>query len=243
MNKLLKEFIKEIILQEFRSSFKINDFKKIQNARDRNFYASQHLPFLGKGSSRVVYALPNTKYVLKLARNMAGKSQNEAEVELITKPGIKKLAADIYDFDKDYYWLISETVREFKNEREAISRINLPNQIIGKNGEKLTVAFEIWIELAFAIANDNNEIEILRTFKNDFPDELSKFLINPWAKDVINFFKETNQPFGDLTAVSHWGITGNGRIVILDYGYTEETIKKHYGRGSEYNAKQSFTDF
>lgn len=243
--KLLREFIREVILQEFRSSFKINEFKALKDQSSRLMYAREHLPELGIGSSRIVYALPNTKYVLKLARNNAGISQNEAEVELITSPATKNLVADIYDFDKDYYWLMSETVREFKGEREAKTRIGIPIKIRNpKTGVEQFFLFKNWIRACWDIAMDaDDNSEVLENLEENFPQDYLNILKNPLTKKLIQFFKETNQPMGDLTAYDHWGMTGNGRIVILDYGYTDETAKRHYDDDSIYSRGASFDNF
>ena len=35
---------------------------------------------------------------------------------------------------------------------------------------------------------------------------------------------------GDLTVLDHWGKTPDGRVVILDYGFTEDVAEKHYSK-------------
>jgi hypothetical protein len=60
VQKLIESVVFETLV-EFRSSFRWEDLKKIQDPLERIKYAAANLPLLGHGSSRVAFALPNTK--------------------------------------------------------------------------------------------------------------------------------------------------------------------------------------
>ena len=72
------------------------------------------LPYMGRGSSRVVYALSTGK-VLKISRDERGLAQTEAEVSVWSNPSTKEVAAQLFDFDPYYNWSVMEIARTFKD--------------------------------------------------------------------------------------------------------------------------------
>lgn len=101
--------------------FNMNEFKKLVKrynthpdgitgepaSSPKNYfeYASLNLEELGKGSSRIVYLL-SAKKVLKIALNVKGIAQNEAEIDIYTNPKTKAIIAKIFDYDVDYKYII-----------------------------------------------------------------------------------------------------------------------------------------
>lgn len=51
---------------------------------------------------------------------------------------------------------------------------------------------------------------------------------NKLVIDTANTIRSTNLLMGDVALVDHWGKTPDGRIVLLDYGFTKEVWEKHY---------------
>ena len=183
---------------------------------DRTTYADKNkLRFLGQGATRKVYALDGRK-VLKLAINPEGIGQNKTELEIFTDPKTKPITTKIYQTAPDYSWIVSEIVKPLKDDEEF---------------EKL-VGFEFDL-LCFMLRG--LESRSLEFWKKWLPS--SKY--NPsWAQQleqarVVGFVLATRSmatnhglSYHDLTILSHWGRTPDGKVVVLDYGYTKDMALK-----------------
>lgn len=117
---LIKETLNEVL-----GKFDLNFFKKL-SWTEKHDYAEKHLPRLGTGSSRDVYALSGHK-VLKISLDHEkGFGQNEAEVEIYSNPMTKPIISKIYDFDsKNYEWLISEIAKPFQTSKEFEEKVGI----------------------------------------------------------------------------------------------------------------------
>lgn len=145
----------------------------------------------------------SSRYVLKIAVNNKGIAQNEAEVDAYTNPQSKPVIAKIYDFDPDYKWLMSELVRPLDNETEF---------------EKFTgIDFEVFMGQVYDLIN-----------KEINPEKCSKL-----AAATTHTMLHNNILTYDIDRFDHWGATPDGRVVILDYGYTEGVFKSHYSHGPD----------
>ena len=214
---LLREFIQSVAeairttkksKHKWRDSgkFDINYFKDLQDITLMELYASDYLEILGEGSSRSVYALTSKK-VLKIAKNVKGIAQNNAELQVYTDPATEDVSAKIYDSHDRGRWLVSELVRPIHDEREF---------------ERLTgVDWEEFI--------DDLKMTISSTARSS---------MSPLRKDASEFTKKVYKmsemgsarlKVGDLTELDHWGKTSDGRVVILDYGFTTDVSEKYYG--------------
>jgi hypothetical protein len=222
VQKLIESVVFETLV-EFRSSFRWEDLKKIQDPLERIKYAAANLPLLGHGSSRVAFALPNTKYVLKLARNDKGFAQNQQEVEVFTSPTSQPVIAKIFDSADDYSWLTSETVKEFPDSEQGMNQFyqttglnfSLLSKILGLIGDYK----QGWREnLGQAFAR-NSQI---------FQNIQKNYLNHPFVKALESLMLNEGLAAGDLSKVEHYGRTADGRVVLLDYGLTKEVWKKHY---------------
>ena len=107
-----------------QKKFSFNFFKELESRSDQALYASEFLKCLGQGSSRITFLL-NSRQVLKIALNPIGFSQNESEVDLFTNPVTKPLITKIFDFNKDFYWILSEVVKEFTEEKQFEDATNI----------------------------------------------------------------------------------------------------------------------
>lgn len=59
---------------------------------------------------------------------------------------------------------------------------------------------------------------------------------NDLVKATIATVKENNLGIGDIQKIDHWGKTSDGRVVLLDYGYTHEVWDKHYSDSAKQKA-------
>lgn len=192
-------------------NFDISEFKKLTSSEQILKYAEERLEFLEKGSSRSVFVLSSRK-VLKIAMPFrsdpdnsveAGIAQNQHEVDVYTSSTTKSIVTRIYDFDPEYKWLISELVKPFKSSYEFGKLTNL------------------YFNSMMAYIDD---VEKDRIDLNSIPSEYLKF-INP----LINLTRVVeNFDVGDLWQIGHWGKTSDGRVVILDYGLSQDIYEEYY---------------
>lgn len=242
---LLEETI-GLLVQEVLRGFNFNLFKDIsrKDVRPRGkeeeeafvwdgkshpevAYATQNLPKIGEGSSRIVFAFSSSK-VLKIAKNEWGIAQNKAELELFTHSANNSLATKIFDYSPDYKWIVSEIVKPFENRRGAFT------SHLGFNEDVLQNIF----------FNHKTFIDFQRqTEREPLPDEedtswfaqkireRKKILANPKAtqfiEDMFEMIKTHKLHPGDLVP-EHFGLTVDGQIRLFDYGYNQE-VARLYG--------------
>lgn len=82
--------------------------------------------YIGEGSARKVYDLDNG-FVIKIARNIKGIAQNEAEF-LISNNNDNSLLAKVYFISDDYRYLIMKKASNIKSERELLDYFKIKNK-------------------------------------------------------------------------------------------------------------------
>lgn len=214
--KLLREYL-SLMVEKVRSKrkvktrfggpqFDIEEFKRLPSSAIQQAYAMNYLEPLGQGSSRIAFVLSSRK-VLKIAKNSAGLAQNNAEVEVYTDPATREMAAKIYDADVSGQWTISELVRPITSIDEF---------------ESLTGV--VWQQFKEDLANTiSAKARAGGTVK--LPSSAGEF-----TKKVFRMAEKGSNKLklGDLTEIDHWGKTADGKVVILDYGFTVDVDKKFY---------------
>ena len=217
---LIKEYV-SLVLEKVRTTkkgssfgnkFDIRKFKSLKDIKEINAYADSFLQKLGQGSSRAAYILSSSK-VLKIAVNKKGIAQNKTEMDVFTNPQTKPMISKIVDYDPEYTWLLADSVREFKSERD----------------------FEIAAKIRFDDFID--EVRNVKTGKSETNNQL--------VMNTVNTMNSTDLLIGDLAIVEHWGKSADGRVVLLDYGFTKEVWEKYYQPGlasSEYKEDLKATE-
>ena len=203
---LLDELIELTIVEAIRSkTFDMSEFRTISKKTNNvnviyNYALKTKLKELGAGSSRVVFLL-GAKKVLKIAMNDKGIAQNETEADVSTSPKTKPIIAKVLDYDDGFKWLISEIVRPI-NERE----------------------FAVIAGMSF-----NNFVEDIRWFWEEGTESLTKTPKDKMIAATIETMRAHDLIAADIVKkVDHWGKTADGRVVLLDYGYTKNVYAKHY---------------
>jgi hypothetical protein len=214
MNKLLLKEYLSLVVEKIRSkNVKKNkfgnkfDLKKLQSLESINIvehYADTFLEKLGRGSSRAAYLL-TSKTVLKVAINEKGLAQNEAEVDVFTNPKSRLIVAKIHKADDQYKWVISDLVNP----------VNTANQFNG--GSNVDIEWPEFLDILQRGLRGKQKI-----------NNESKFF-----NSVLDTAKENDLLYGDLSQLDHWGKSPDGRIVLLDYGFTGEVWGKHYSSSSK----------
>lgn len=199
--RLLREYIRALLTEERTPRFSLDQLKKAKDPSEAFAYAQKTLPQIGEGSSRTVFRLGNSK-VLKVAQDdYMGTAQNQAEMEIFTDPRIKPITTRIFDYDRNYLWLVSELVRPLSSHDEF---------------QRMT-GFE-WHFFMECL----HERKLPEGW--DPSDTQQEF----W--NACLGLLESNLEPGDMWVLNHWGKTASGRIVILDYGYTKNVRAQRTGK-------------
>ena len=252
---ILRQFIHEqLLIEKFRSKdFDMKTLESIEGLHDIAEYArSTGLKQLGCGSSRCAFLL-SSKWVLKVAINEKGLAQNFAEMEVYTNPRIKPIVAKVSKYGREYKWIISELVRPFKSRKELEKEIGIPyatfEQILDAydNAEVKTTDADPDGERrarrkralgpgararAVTAPNMSKDTALKRVRTRKDPMQTLHGKSRQWMESVIELMKETDLLPGDLFFADHWGKTSEGRVVLLDYGFTSEVHKNFYKKNS-----------
>jgi len=164
---------------------------------------------LGQGSSRRAYDVvwDGKRVALKIALNDAGVDQNRAEVSSSERwAEFSDILALVRDVDPRYSWIVSDLVEPL--------------------GEDDVEGFEDLSGVEWV--NFENDLRKYLQHESQHYGKQPGRKVHPFTKKVIAFARRTNTKWGDLINLGHWGKTPDGRIVVLDYGFTEEVGAKHY---------------
>lgn len=243
IENFIETLVSEALDEKLRGGFNLAHFKTLGDWDYKKTYAEQNLARLGRGSSRIVFALSSGK-VLKLAfGNMyeAGCAQNEAEVELSTNPQVRPVIARVFDADtEEYSWIISEITRPFSGggfEQTIGAELETFEEIL-----RVCLMKNVGVERAIELLRWKAE-NYVRTSAPDMKKYAKKDLMHleerlkninitklvPLVKGVLAMKKQLGLNIDDLIRSEHYGLTADGRIVVIDYGFTEQIGIDHYG--------------
>lgn len=241
--KELKELIAKLAnqeLQEVLRGFSLNKFKNmldkdvtkhssahLQQIKKLVNYAKEHLPFLGQGTSRAVFALSGDK-VLKIAngKTLAGIAQNKQEVNLYTNPKTKPVVTKVYDVADDYSWIVSEIAKPFSSRAEFRQKTGVSADVLDEFVDFIVPGdFEKSCEVYAAVFSlvdlepDDPYEEIVEWYKTNFKGTVIEHAVDLAALGAAP---------GDLGHYGHWGVTTDGRVVAIDYGLTRRILRNFY---------------
>jgi len=242
---LVKEEIESLSLKEkIRSStFNWKEFKALPDIFKMKEYLDATLVSLSEtrqktgreGSARKVYLLSSGK-VIKLAKNNAGLAQNEAEASASKTPDIKPAIAKVFDSDPKFFWLVSELVKPL--EKSNMYRVG---QFFGGDIFPTTDSFE---QFAWYVWENKGDVDrSLIKFEHQQAPWLSKYnpnigkdiknpkviaKLNEFFKSLLEFCQKTGSRYEDIASISSFGISAEGNLVVLDYGFTKEVGQKYY---------------
>ena len=219
-----------------------------------NLYAKKHLGEpIGEGSSRNVWALSGNK-ALKIANDYkpeAGIEQNKQEVDLSTNPKTKDGVAHVLDYDPEYKWIIMELVKPIRFET-AVEYLGIDSPsfeqflslvLAGKKPASPQLLKTI-LTGKLNMAKDDlvyhekrNDVRGIKYTKIEIEnyEKMLQQLNGPKIGRLIttlNALLALKQELGlhtdDLIRTEHFGLTSDGRIVALDYGFSQEIYDKYY---------------
>lgn len=172
-----------------------------------------------------------------------GYLQNRAEIDLFTHPQARPILAEIFDFADDYSWLICEAAQTLKNTRELSKFLGFPSgwltELLEIYNKGMTDSALIQLANMMGISGVKSRSKTMlsrlgeqigHTFetRDEFILYLKEDLPNqPHFSAIIHLVRNLGHSTQDLNNPDHWGKTTDGRIVLLDYGFTEDVRSKY----------------
>lgn len=211
----------------YPASFNFEEFNRITTFNGRKAYCEQRLQRIASGSSRIVYKIDEDK-CLKLAKNSKGIAQNEEE---IYNSFIREyLGAKIYDYGEHYEWMEMQLAR--KATAADFKRLTgFPFKVMQRYIAHCYNQYgrgTLYIEPQYAKMFDEWWQGETSWFDESVFDEMYDYLMNSCIEMV-----------GDFQRLSSWGVVtdedGQDRLVIIDYGLSEEVYNKFYSPRRRFN--------
>lgn len=219
----LGHVISEAIMHEmaYPVGFDMEELKSLKSYAARIAYCNQRLQKLGIGSARIVFAVDDEK-VLKVAKNRKGLAQNQEEMQ-DWRQNYYDCFAKVYDTSEDGIFLEMQAARRAKNSDFK--------RLTGYDFEVMCA----WIRYTASLYSRWN-----RRYLNDKAYD-ALFNSEEWADglDNYNLFScihsylcdtQTNA-YGDFCRLSSWGVVsenGEERLVLIDFGLTDEVFDTYY---------------
>jgi len=196
--------------EDYPLTWDMDYFKSLTSFQKRTIYCEQHLQRISSGTSRIVYKIDDEK-VLKLAKNKKGIAQNNIESDYGRYYDLKNIVAKVFDSDENDLWIEMELARK-------MSRNDFKN-IIG-------FSFDDYCEyIRYENGRMNNYKYIMEPSNSDEMRE------NDFIYDIVSYMVNYDIPVGDLCKMSSYGVVKRNdveKIVLVDYGLTEDVFKSHY---------------
>ena len=194
--------------------FDFKKFKQIHDEGDRFAFALENLDLLGEGGSRTVFLL-SPRFALKVAQSDRGKSQNATEAAISADPKFGQVLARVHQHAPDFSWVVSDLVRPLTSEKEFENLFGMPFEEfvhVIEGGD-----YHKWV------GNPNWKVTSGSIYPNKGDETIGTYGLINTLRTLIKS-KKLHTP--ELNFLEHWGKTGDGRIVILDYGVDVENWKK-----------------
>lgn len=218
--------------------FNMAEFKQITDIKLQRHYLNNHAMFIGAGTSRIAYGI-SPKWVIKLAGGIsfktvvsnlgmveAGVAQNEAEVENYAKASDdakKLLPRTVAISSNNYNCILTELVRPVSGFEEMRQLAFGDHQIVGLGGvvQKMGGLLQI---IAEAHGRDDEymqeQLEAIQAISNP--------VVGEFINSVVSCANELNLGLFDLRRTVQWGKSADGRLVLLDFGGTEDVLDEYY---------------
>ncbi len=192
----------------------LKEAEKLTSFAKRINYFDRLLPKIGSGSGRSVYDIDGN-YVLKLAKNPKGISQNEVEAQISAYDYNHDIVTIVIKADDNDTWLIAEKARKITPKRF-----------------KEVLGFDI--NNAYSYLNnrlaDNRNKHYIQDIDPQIKSNLDE---DDWMNDIFRMIQDHDIKISDFSRISSFGEVvryGEPAIVVIDYGLSDEVYQTHYNR-------------
>lgn len=210
--------LKPMIQTEFVEGFDLEKFLMMTSFAEKVRYANEKLQRIASGSARIIYKIDDKK-VLKLAKNAKGIAQNEVESDGFINSAYGDIIAKVLEEDKDARWIVSEYAKKITPSRFK--------QLLGAS------ISDFYKYLYMRMNRNKRSKELTFHIQYDIPKEVKEHLDNTdFFNELLDMMVNFDMPVGDFGRISTFGEI-DGRLVITDYGLTQDVYKTHYERKPE----------
>jgi hypothetical protein len=205
-----------------------------QTFKDRLKYALDRAKRLGGGSSRVAMTIDyeGRPTALKVAKNIKGLAQNEAEIEILKDGYAGKLpiVIPLIDYDKANkrpVWLQTEIAKKVKGDTllkllHAPNMWLLTNQVRNIAGKKLPHDMDDERIKGFYFQTKPAVNPLFNPSNEWKPTKQDWNIFRQYCEELAELVMSSTLEIGDLSNPANWGVYNN-RPVVIDLGFTEET--------------------
>lgn len=207
-----QSILETLMGEDYPSSWNIEEFKSLRSFAERKRYCDANLQRISSGSGRTVYKIDNEK-VLKLAKNKKGVAQNEIEIELGDDYYFAAILGGVFESDENALWVEMELARKvtptiFKK-MVGVSIDNFKIYIYSR--DRLEKGRPAWFTIHPIIKKQLDDSELVDS--------------------IFELVHGVDFAIGDLGRLSSWGLVNRGgedRLVIIDYGVTNDVHATYY---------------
>lgn len=188
-------------------------------------YAVARAQKIGAGSSRVAVVIPyqGRDTVLKVAKNIKGMAQNEAEANLLEDGYIQSLgiAIPIIDYDLEHeqpVWIHTELATKATNKQLC---------------ELMKCGKLVWLvntaKYAQTGRGQDHSPEVAKIYRDDGYPAYAQNNLDIFHEyvDVLQELMGFEVNLDDFVKPGNWGIY-QGKPVIIDLGFTQSVARQHY---------------
>ena len=201
-----------------------------QTFKDRLKYALERAKRLGGGSSRVAMTIDyeGRPTVLKVAKNLKGLAQNEAEVDILKDGYIRQLpiVIPLIDYDKANarpVWLQTEVAKKIQSQT-LLKLLHAPNYWLLSNKIRNTLGQRKPLDMT----DEGIKKQYFETHNDRWkPTEEDWDIFVEYADELATLVDASGLSTGDLLAANNWGVY-NGRPVVIDLGLTQNVWDQYY---------------
>ena len=226
-----KQFINEVPLPPDWDKEQLN---LRQTFKNRVKYAVSKAQKLGTGSSRIAFVIPyeGRNTVLKVAKNLKGLAQNEAELQILNDYviGQSDIVIPLIDYDKD-------------NKRPVWLQTELASQISMKPLLQLLRTPTLWfltdaVKYRLSLPDKPRYLNKPADLKEKYfdpkmwtyggePTEQNFEMFNEYVDKIAELKDSAQIELGDLQNDKNWG-QFMGRPVVIDLGLSSDVWNKYY---------------
>jgi hypothetical protein len=201
-----------------------------QTFKDRLKYALERAKRLGGGSSRVAMTIDyeGRPTVLKVAKNLKGLAQNEAEIDILKDGYIRQLpiVIPLIDYDKSNarpVWLQTEVAKKIQSPT-LLKLLHAPNYWLLSNKIRNTLGQKKPLDMT----DEGIKKQYFETHNDRWkPTEEDWDIFVEYADELATLVDASGLSTGDLLAANNWGVY-NGRPVVIDLGLTQNVWDQYY---------------